>query len=352
LRAKGPNLTGDSVYTADFFRAAPDRSQFSAERLVEIALDLASIRSVLDVGCATGDFVSAFQRAGVADVLGIDGDYVPRDQLLFDQALFRAIDLAGGFDLGRRFDLVLSVEVAEHLPLEAAERFVGCLAAHGPLIVFSAAIPSQGGTGHVNEQWQSWWAALFERSGYAAYDAIRPSIWHDAGIHWWYRQNAILFANAEARARHPKIARLTPTPIGALDVVHPELYLQKTGKPRSDARVAITKHSENIERFGLAAWFHLERRERKVLPQGAILAKDGGGILGMKLMRDGVQVAGCIVHLPSPRMQRDFPDHPQSARSRFQFDYDVAANGAASYRVVAVLKQAGEIEVAEISVAV
>jgi hypothetical protein len=94
-------------------------------------------------------------------------------------------------------------------------------------VLFSAAIPFQGGTGHLNEQWPSYWAALFARHGYLAYDPIRPTIWRDQQVAWWYRQNILLFANAPGRDAHPALAALTPVNGAALDQVHPENYAGK-----------------------------------------------------------------------------------------------------------------------------
>jgi 2-polyprenyl-3-methyl-5-hydroxy-6-metoxy-1,4-benzoquinol methylase len=60
-------------------------------------------------------------------------------------------------DLEKEFDLVVSLEVAEHLPASAADQFVNTLVKHGKKILFSAAIPGQGGQDHLNEQWPDYW---------------------------------------------------------------------------------------------------------------------------------------------------------------------------------------------------
>jgi SAM-dependent methyltransferase len=229
-------MTKPQPYTADFFKSHTDLSYAAAQHIVPLMLDYLPARSVLDVGCGTGQFLRVFGEAGISDLMGIDGSHVPVDQLSIELESFRPVDLTRGFDLGRKFDLVMSVEVAEHMPANAADLFIDSLTRHGSAIVFSAAIPHQGGTGHVNEQWPSYWARRFDRRGFKTYDLFRPLIWQDDKIAWWYRQNLLLFAAAEACARYPKLAALAPSPAAALDRVHPDLYLlrvQAQGKRRS-----------------------------------------------------------------------------------------------------------------------
>jgi SAM-dependent methyltransferase len=217
----------EGPYTPEFFATALGTSYASAQRIVPLMLTLAPARSVLDVGCGTGHFLRAFREAGISDLTGVDGDYVPRDQLVIDAHQFRACDLAAGFDLRRRYDLVVSLEVAEHLPPAAAGSFVDSLVRHGSVVLFSAAIPYQGGTAHLNEQWPSYWAGRFAQRGYQAYDPIRPAIWSDDAVAWWYRQNILVFADAQACRTHPALAALHPAAAAALDIVHPANYAGK-----------------------------------------------------------------------------------------------------------------------------
>jgi SAM-dependent methyltransferase len=204
------------AYTADYYDHFASGSKGSAQALVPIVLDLTGgVASVLDVGCGIGLWLAEWSACGVPDVVGVDGDYVSSDQLLIDQ--FVPHDLTTPLNLGRKFDLVTSLEVAEHLDASVAAMFVKSLCDHATeTILFSAAVPGQGGEHHVNEQWPSYWRPIFEGHGFEVFDVLRPMVWTNEGIKSYYRQNALLYA------RGKMAERLTALESGVLlDVVHP-----------------------------------------------------------------------------------------------------------------------------------
>ena len=204
----------ETAYTPAFFDQLARGTKESAQVVVPVVNELLWPASVLDVGCGVGTWLAEWNRAGVPDLFGIDGDYVDRAALRMPADRFASADLRQPFSLGRKFDLVQSLEVAEHLDESCADAFVESLSRHGDTVLFSAAIPRQGGTRHLNEQWPSYWAEKFEKAGYTAYDIIRPQIWSDPRIKVWYRQNILLFARGRA----------FEGAVTHLDVVHPELW--------------------------------------------------------------------------------------------------------------------------------
>ncbi len=217
-----------AAYTPAFFDDLASDTWESARAVVPVVNKLLEPASVLDVGCGVGTWLAEWGSAGVSDVLGIDGDYVDRTALCMPADKFAPVDLRQSFSLGRTFDLVQTLEVAEHLEEACADAFVESLTRHGETILFAAAIPGQGGTHHVNEQWPSYWAEKFARAGYIAYDVIRPQIWADRKIKVFYRQNILLFA----RGRVFEGAEAT------LDLVHPEMW-QNPGQILSMAPGAL-----------------------------------------------------------------------------------------------------------------
>jgi SAM-dependent methyltransferase len=193
----------------------------SARRILPLILETTRARSLVDVGSGIGAWAKVAKELGCA-VAALDGDWVPRDQLLVDPGEFVCIDLANPPQgLGRRFDLALSLEVAEHIPPTSADRFVGFLTSLAPVVVFSAAVPWQVGTHHVNEQYPGYWVRRFEAFGFVAFDAIRPRVWYDQEVEFYYRQNAIVYVSRERAVEFEKTAGLSTLP-HPLDVVHPD----------------------------------------------------------------------------------------------------------------------------------
>ena len=168
------------------------------------------------------------QRGGI-DVYGIDGDYVDRSQLLIDEKFFHPANIEERITLDRRFDLVESLEVAEHLTPARADSFVEDLTRLSDVILFSAAIPAQGGTNHVNEQWQSYWAEKFLRFGYVGIDCVRPSVWNNVNASMHYRQNILIYAKSSELYRYPELQEfyLKHRDATIFNAVHPEMWINK-----------------------------------------------------------------------------------------------------------------------------
>jgi len=206
-------------YGPEWLRLIATDAERSARVIVPLLIDLFSPESVIDVGCGTAAWLSEFRTHGVDDVVGVDGDYVQREELTIPVERFVPADLEAGVELDREFDLALCLEVAEHLSAAAAPKLIGCLARLAPNIAFSAAVPGQGGNHHVNEQWPSYWSELFAQRGYTVWDCIRPRIWTDDRVAFWYSQNTFLYCRSKPQRSDEALGWDTiRTP---LEVVHP-----------------------------------------------------------------------------------------------------------------------------------
>ncbi|NET60161.1 MAG: class I SAM-dependent methyltransferase [Symploca sp. SIO2E6] len=214
------------MYDQEFYAKYQQGSIQSAQVVVPMIINLIQPKSVIDVGCGVGTWLSAFENCGVNDYLGVDGEYVDEEMLMIPQAKYQAVNLEKPIHLNREFDLVMSLEVAEHLPANKAEEFVKTLTGLGPVIMFSAAIPYQGGTGHVNEQWPEYWQDYFHQYGYVVFDGIRAKIWHDKAVEPWYRQNILLYLREDCIDRYPEVKKeVEGKQSSPLALVHPETYL-------------------------------------------------------------------------------------------------------------------------------
>ncbi|MFP3502515.1 methyltransferase domain-containing protein [Burkholderia sp. SIMBA_062] len=208
--AMSPGFIADDAprpYDETFYRYQREGSVRSARGVLPSVNAVLRPASILDVGCGAGAWLSVHREFGVQDFTGIDGDYVDRSVLMFDPARFVPADISKRFDLGRAFDLVQCLEVGEHVPKASSEVLVDNLVRHGKHVLFSAAVPGQGGENHINEQRYEFWRDLFARHGYQLFDFVRPLIAADTRIEPWYRYNLLFFVAADEVERLPDAIR-------------------------------------------------------------------------------------------------------------------------------------------------
>jgi SAM-dependent methyltransferase len=202
-----------------------DTNAHSARTILEIAAQYFSAKSMLDVGCGLGTWLAVAQQMGI-EVAGVEGPWCEIDKLEVDRGLVKITDLEKPIELGRRFDFAVCLEVGEHLSPNAAPHLVDSLVRHSDLILFSAAIPFQGGHHHVNEKFLNYWLDLFAQQGFIGVDIFRAQLWTDSSIHWWLRQNLVLIGRESVIHADPKLhaESLVKRP---MDIVHPDVYLAK-----------------------------------------------------------------------------------------------------------------------------
>jgi len=226
-RAPGPEEMPELLYNEEYYGFIKKSSSQSAKVVVPIVFNLLKPRSVVDVGCGTGAWLTVFKKYGAKEILGIDGPWVNKNRLLIPKKDFLPFDLEKKFNIGKKFGLVVSLEVAEHLPQESAEDFVDSLTSLGPIVLFSAAIKFQDAGGHINNQWPDYWKKLFAKKNYLPFDCIRGKIWENKKVSYWYRQNIFLFVQKDFLNSHHSLKKmLEKSSLPGLLAVHPEKYME------------------------------------------------------------------------------------------------------------------------------
>ena len=217
-----PKRDYDIHYYSNRYRPALS----SAEAMVPFLMEYSSPNSVVDIGSAEGVWLSVFSKHGVNTIQGFDGPWGMKEDLLIPVERFTSLDLETfQAPINERYDLAMSLEVAEHLAEKAADNFVYQLTRLSDRVLFSAAIPGQGGLHHLNEQPPNYWAKKFATRGFIQHDILRPHFWNDKRIAWWYRQNIFLYENSECSS-NSKEASTKDSYKGAY-LVHPDAFNEK-----------------------------------------------------------------------------------------------------------------------------
>lgn len=207
------------IYDENFFAKDEKYARELAEIIMPYIIKQIKPKSIVDFGCGEGVWLSVVKSIDKGiEVFGIDGDYINKERLKIPKSCFCPANLEEEFRLAHRYDLAISLEVAEHLKADCSDTFMETITQAADKILFSAAIPEQGGVNHINEQWQSYWIKKFASKGYCVDVSIRNYFWNDERIVPWRRQN-ILFFSKSGEIK-------TPTE-EIYDVVHPQMFEYK-----------------------------------------------------------------------------------------------------------------------------
>lgn len=190
----------------------------AATAILPKVLEIVHPKSVIDVGCGTGSFLSVCKDLGIENLLGIDGKWLDKTRLYVDPNIIIEKDLCQEIVLNRKFDLAISLEVAEHLPEDFSDIFVTSLTNLSDVILFSAALPGQGGQNHLNEQWIDYWVEKFEKKNFSFYDVFRFQFWDNPSVDFWYSQN--MFLVIKEGTNNFNLQKVT----NPKSIVHPELF--------------------------------------------------------------------------------------------------------------------------------
>jgi SAM-dependent methyltransferase len=212
-----------SAYNYNFYTTMIKGAEESASRTLPALFEVLQPKSMLDLGCGVGCWLKVAKELGVEKVIGFDGAYVNPSQLRINRDEFNIVDLAKNLPPVQKVELAMSLEVAEHVPETRAEELVDYLTQCSDFIFFGAAIPLQGGTDHINEQWQSYWVEKFRKRGYIPCALVRDALWDNPNIGVWYRQNALIYYKKGSISKLDSWNELHGDS-SIINVVHPDLY--------------------------------------------------------------------------------------------------------------------------------
>jgi hypothetical protein len=229
---ESPDLLG-SIYNEEFYN---DEAiiHTSALKYLELLCAWHLPNSVVDVGCGRGVWLRAWREKGITKLIGLDGPWNSQEQMVDQSIAFHAIDLNKPIRCceGEKFDLAMTLEVAEHLEPASASTFIESLIKLSDVVLFGAAYTKQGGLNHLNERPHTYWANIFASFGYVPFDLFRPWVWGDPEIPFWYQQNTFLYVRTQAPLFHKLISggKQPIVNIAFMDCIHPDLYEEKALK--------------------------------------------------------------------------------------------------------------------------
>lgn len=184
------------IYNHNFYVKRNENTEYSANAIFNAVSKYINPQSIIDVGGGVGTFLKTAQKfwnIEMDQVALVEGDYIEESLLEVDKKCYIPYNLEKSLKIDRKYDLVISLEVAEHLSKTRAKTFCEDLTKIGDIILFSAAAKGQGGDNHINENRIGYWIDIFEQFGFKPFDVIRPIIQYEDNIPFWYRQNVLLY---------------------------------------------------------------------------------------------------------------------------------------------------------------
>lgn len=188
---------------------------------------------VLDLGCGIGGYIQSYQKWGADYVFGVEGFDPKEDFLVPDH--FLQFDLTKPLDLGKTFDLVLCVEVIEHIESHESDNLLKSIASHArKVVVFSAGRPGQPGIGHVNCQPISFWIDKWRMLGWEP-DPFISSVTRALATYHWFRRNLIVLTKIGEPKHNVKLVSNMIDPIETKQVKWtnqpPRIYANSLSEP-------------------------------------------------------------------------------------------------------------------------
>ena len=239
------------IYNTNFYENLVTTSADSARIYLKFLWQFLQPVSVLDVGCGRGTWLKACHELGAKNLFGFDGDWNDQSSMVDKDIKFTSVDLNKPFSVPEKIDLVINLEVAEHLEPSTAPQLIKCLTSASDAVLFSAAYTKQEGTNHINERPHTYWADLFGDQNFVPFDLFRPVFWGNEDVSFWYRQNTFLYLRRNSNPYQQVIAHeITElSDLSFMNCIHPNLYNRKIAQSES-----FRSHIVDFVRVSVVRW--------------------------------------------------------------------------------------------------
>lgn len=194
-------------YGDNFYKSVSLRAEETADQVINTLSSISlQMKSIKDIGCGSGIWLKKFNEIGqFQQILGFDLiGAIEKDARSFDEKItFEAIDFENVVEnIFPKTDLSLFLEVAEHLTENTAKKIIKFICETSNMVIFSAAIPGQGGYNHINEQLMSYWVKQIEINQFVVFDIFRKEMSKYKNLPFYYRNNIVLAISRKYYEQH------------------------------------------------------------------------------------------------------------------------------------------------------
>lgn len=170
-----------------------------AQSIVKV-LKHTDVRDIADFGCGPGWYTWFLRRCGY-DVNGYDGNpnVETMSAKMFNDGFYcQQADLTEELETDTPFDMVLCLEVGEHIPAEYEDTLIGNIVRNaGRYVLLSWAVPSQKGDGHVNSHTNKYVIEKMRAHGFTFNSIVSSYLRANASL-WWFRETLMFFQRTDS----------------------------------------------------------------------------------------------------------------------------------------------------------